>query len=77
MASEEELIKSEKQVVIRSRAKPCVVIHSAVPIDVPSSDDFVKRDGTDFSGSSEKLRWSALGSVHWIGERGHLAPKMP
>ena len=61
MTSEEELIELEEQVVIRSRAKPCAVIHSAVPIDVLGSDDFIKQGGTDFP---DLLRSKVVGA--WV-----------
>ena len=48
MTSEEEFIELEKQVVIRSRAKPRSVSHSAVPSDVLGSGEFVKQGGTAF-----------------------------
>ena len=61
MTSGEELIELEEQVVIRSRAKPRSVIHSAVPIDVLGGDEFVKQGGTDFP---DFLRSKVVGA--WV-----------
>lgn len=47
MASEEDIIELEEQVVVGSRARPRSVINSAVPIDVLNSDEFVKQGGSD------------------------------
>lgn len=47
MASQEQVIELEEQVVVGSRAKPRSVIDSAVPIDTLDSDEFTKQGGND------------------------------
>ena len=70
MASEEEVIELEEQVVIGSRARPRSVIDSAVPIDTIRGDDLAKQGVTDLQDMFRNLVPSYNVNIQPISDAG-------